>query len=421
MPASVEKITRRKTLPLEFARPAKGLVFKQPASKVGMFLSGRPAWQSNGGVRRGHPARSLPFSLEASVPEKVGPISAITLVGIFALYADAESEPVGSYGAALELLSEGKLIFRKELQKGKHYFVANEPWPELPSGDLVEYSTIGTVKHPELGHCLVKALRFQLEEPIVVDQFKFRDLGTASSFVIFDVLLHRHGVALPAGSRSEEDLLFTQVMLQIRIGEYRSAFESGSKLIEMLAQQQPNPVERNRLLKMATAGFLSCAAARLGIGRTACLLEQASRTTDPKQTAYGILREVTRIDLSDPQSISERVTAIAFEKIEKGFAQDLRDVDVAASAGISPSYFRQIFRSETGVPFQRYLSNYRLERAFVMLQHETVPVKSVAEAVGFRGVAQFSRAFSAKYGIAPSQVRKGSKTVPSQLPAVLGR
>lgn len=97
-----------------------------------------------------------------------------------------------------------------------------------------------------------------------------------------------------------------------------------------------------------------------------------------------------------------------FRRVREIVAETLHDPDlsidrVAAMMGISRSYLFSVM-SMAGTTFGRYLLEQRLERGADMLGAQTGPVsvKQIADNVGFRSGAHFSRSFAQRFGSAPS-------------------
>lgn len=89
---------------------------------------------------------------------------------------------------------------------------------------------------------------------------------------------------------------------------------------------------------------------------------------------------------------------------------DLTPRRTAEDCGISLSYLYKIFEP-LGVSVGKHILNERLQAAYEQLaapEAARVGVAEAAYAAGFRNVSHFSRAFSQKYGMPPSAVRKGS-------------
>lgn len=83
--------------------------------------------------------------------------------------------------------------------------------------------------------------------------------------------------------------------------------------------------------------------------------------------------------------------------------------EAAAMAGLSPDYFSQLFKMETGMTFRRYALEVRLERARHLLEETTMSVSEVARALGYDEVFLFSRQFKARYGHAPTLMRRPAR------------
>lgn len=94
--------------------------------------------------------------------------------------------------------------------------------------------------------------------------------------------------------------------------------------------------------------------------------------------------------------------------IHYNFKNDIKAADVAKYIGYSPNYFSAEFKKETGVEFQRYLSDLRLDFAMKLLKISNLTVTEVCLESGFNTLQHFSQAFKKKYGTAPKNIKKES-------------
>jgi len=78
---------------------------------------------------------------------------------------------------------------------------------------------------------------------------------------------------------------------------------------------------------------------------------------------------------------------------------------LARIAGMSRSRFTHRFNETYGTSPMNYLHVVRLRAAARLLQDTDTPVKAIAGAVGFESRSYFSRAFSARFGMAPARFR----------------
>ncbi len=79
---------------------------------------------------------------------------------------------------------------------------------------------------------------------------------------------------------------------------------------------------------------------------------------------------------------------------------------ISKDLGIDRRYFSRIFTKYTGVSPQKYLVDYRLERAKHLLSSGSYTVSEVASSVGYDDIFAFSKIFKKKYGVSPSKVKK---------------
>ena len=79
--------------------------------------------------------------------------------------------------------------------------------------------------------------------------------------------------------------------------------------------------------------------------------------------------------------------------------------DICASIGCSKSTLTSTFKRECGMTVNEYIINTRLDSAKKMLVEREKNISEIAVMSGFSDQAYFSKVFSAKYGISPSQYR----------------
>ncbi len=89
----------------------------------------------------------------------------------------------------------------------------------------------------------------------------------------------------------------------------------------------------------------------------------------------------------------------------------LRIGDLAVVAGLSPRQLERAFRAAFGLSPVSFYLGLRLERAEHLLTYGAMGVREVALATGFSSLAQFSRAYKARYGLAPSRHRRSVRRV----------
>jgi AraC family transcriptional regulator of adaptative response / methylphosphotriester-DNA alkyltransferase methyltransferase len=96
--------------------------------------------------------------------------------------------------------------------------------------------------------------------------------------------------------------------------------------------------------------------------------------------------------------------------------ENLTLASVAHSIATSRRQLQRVF-AEQGTSFRRELQRERMAHAARLLSQESLPVASVARAVGYRQAAQFSKAFRRHHGQPPSAVRANGRAQGSVLAA----
>jgi AraC-like DNA-binding protein len=92
--------------------------------------------------------------------------------------------------------------------------------------------------------------------------------------------------------------------------------------------------------------------------------------------------------------------------LEGSFQRKLGLRDMSAEVNLSPWRLAHLFKSETGMSPQRYLTLVRLQRAKDHLETSFLSIQQIGAAVGIPNPSQFTRAFKSAYGMTPVEYRK---------------
>ena len=98
------------------------------------------------------------------------------------------------------------------------------------------------------------------------------------------------------------------------------------------------------------------------------------------------------------------VTA-AKDYIAHNYDKCIKISDIAKSLSLDRTYFSTLFKSQTGMSPQEYLTEFRLERAAELLMKKQFSVAQIADKSGYSDIVNFSRMFKKHFGTAPSKYR----------------
>jgi AraC-like DNA-binding protein len=373
-----------------------------------------PAWRSNGGGGRGHPAKAWPFSFEVPIPNEIGELTQIVLIGVFAQFADRQNEAPGTVGATLQLAGHGEIVFRLDLANGRHYRDAHLVQPLDESlGDGSRIMTVGRVEIDGREH-RVDRLVVEVPAGIGATNLSFRDLGSPASFSIFSCFV-AHRVPFGCPFRHGQGRVGLSDLPEIvRIGDRLRLRQALAQLEEAL--EGTIDLDEARGQALTFLAVLTAAMLERGGSRELHLEQlEAARELDrlaeiaaiagaARRRAEAIVYEL----LESPVSPSDRLVNRSLALVDRFYGKALTDASVADQLGLSTSHFRYLFRQATGQPFHKYLVALRLEKARRMLIESELPISEIAKAVGFTGISHFSRAFSQRFRVSPTSLRRVS-------------
>lgn len=372
--------------------------------------SSKIGWQSNGGAVPGHPLRACPYTLQVGVPEAPGRLREVELTGVFAVHA--LDEPAGTEGACIFLGDRNRFDTKLNLHNGRHYADAKQlDAPGRSAGDGSQLTNVGRARLN--GEVLrLDRLAIDVSHAANPKSMLFHDLNTPASFVVFDVQFsfelakgcpfHAKGGGIPLRDLASIIRIGDRVRLHAALAQLERALMTTPDLDEARG-------EALTFIAIVTAATLEMGGPR-SMHRVqleaARKLDSVTDRTMLAREARLIVEDTAATLLPTEEGPNDPIIDRALTLIDRHFAKSLTDTTVAEELGLSTSHFRFLFRKATGLPFHKYLIGLRLERARQMLLQEALPVSEVAEAVGFSGLPHFSRAFSQRFSVNPSSLRR---------------
>jgi AraC-like DNA-binding protein len=104
--------------------------------------------------------------------------------------------------------------------------------------------------------------------------------------------------------------------------------------------------------------------------------------------------------------------ARAIQYIETSYQQPLTIEDIADAANLSKYYLIKRFRDTLNMTPIQYVTKVRLEQAINLLRYTDLPIKEIAEKVGYANDNYFNKVFRKVIGIAPGEFRENKEVIP---------
>jgi transcriptional regulator GlxA family with amidase domain len=87
--------------------------------------------------------------------------------------------------------------------------------------------------------------------------------------------------------------------------------------------------------------------------------------------------------------------------LKLNFTRNVLADELAASANMSPSTFRQHFRAVAGMSPMQYLKQLRLQEARQLMLNQGIDAGTAGVRVGYESASQFSREYARLFGAPP--------------------
>lgn len=114
-------------------------------------------------------------------------------------------------------------------------------------------------------------------------------------------------------------------------------------------------------------------------------------------------RQLSSIDDRMPQSKPVQAACLI---VKSNYREDISLDSVAEKVGVTSSYLSRLFKKETGINFQDYLTNVRIEKAVELLRDESLSVRALAHAVGYNNHTYFCKIFKRETGKTVGEYRE---------------
>lgn len=112
--------------------------------------------------------------------------------------------------------------------------------------------------------------------------------------------------------------------------------------------------------------------------------------TSPKLFSYG-------------DGLSNAKLTLVTDYINAHLHEELKLIEIAASAQISPYHFLRLFKQSMGITPHQYILQRRIEQAKYLLQSSELSIADIAVKVGFCDQSHLTRCFKRILGLTPKQ------------------
>jgi len=102
---------------------------------------------------------------------------------------------------------------------------------------------------------------------------------------------------------------------------------------------------------------------------------------------------------------SQDLVEEAIALITSGSTVDLRVNDVAHRIGVSREHLSRLFRSRLGKSLRTFILEQKVHRACLLLKETDMPIKTIAERLGYTAYSNFSNAFYQTMNMTPREFR----------------
>jgi len=111
------------------------------------------------------------------------------------------------------------------------------------------------------------------------------------------------------------------------------------------------------------------------------------------------------LDAAETLTRMDAIVKKAQRMISKRYMESITLNDIANEVFMSPNYLNMIFKKVTGKNINKYLIEFRVNRAIEQLQEADAVISRIAANVGYKNIAHFSTVFKKHTGLSPMEFR----------------
>ena len=198
--------------------------------------------------------------------------------------------------------------------------------------------------------------------------------------------------ALVLDSEGEFDVIFVDIhMPQI----------NGIELIESLREQKSKAI----IVLLTAFEQFDYAKKAIALG----VFEYMVKPVDPYELETVLNNISQKLNASDGEIKINSMPPVIKEiisHIEENFSEELRLSYYSNKHFLNLSYLSHLFKVNTGLSFNTYLVNYRINTAKNLLEETDVSVGEISQRVGYGDFSHFSKIFKKYTGKSPNEYRK---------------
>ena len=136
--------------------------------------------------------------------------------------------------------------------------------------------------------------------------------------------------------------------------------------------------------------------------------------TENAEEAVRIASDASNLSIQASEKVNIAVNA-SNEALQKANTADINSAEaVAKTVHLSPNYFSEYFKKQTGEKFSLVVLRLRIDFAANLLKISDLSVKEIAFESGFNSAAYFSNTFKAFYHMSPDKYRKLHRIDPTE-------
>lgn len=119
-----------------------------------------------------------------------------------------------------------------------------------------------------------------------------------------------------------------------------------------------------------------------------------------------LIKESEQNKLAEVDSGQEDLLNKAINFIKKNYERGIRVSDIADEVNMHRVSLYRLFKDCLNVSVEKYLQNYRMDKAVFLLQNSDLSVTEICTRVGMSDYPHFCRQFKRHFGFTPSEYRK---------------
>jgi len=157
-------------------------------------------------------------------------------------------------------------------------------------------------------------------------------------------------------------------------------------------------------MSLSSCGFISADAQNSILNNTYYFLN--TPTEEEVLSWFSNLISICQVVIRKHRKCLSPIVLLAIKYITDNYSQNVSIKEFCNKSKMNASYLGLLFKKETGIYFNDYINQVRINRSIQLLKHSNLKTTDICRQVGFANASYFIRCFKKQTGVSPTKFKQ---------------